>query len=400
MKALLCAAMVATLFLAGCGVVSDKGSSASPPADVAVVAGDGIITVTWTMQPDVEYWLFYGPTAFISTSNWTDPSVGGQVIRGATSPTVLSGLQNGVTYSITINGRTNGGPGGNGSPSLSAIPRPAGGTWIVETPITGSPDLHGVAATSVLVAAGSGGSLFSSADDVNWTSLANPAAPANLNAVVYGGAYVAAGANGVILYSPDTITWTQVAAGITSNEITALATNGAGAFVAVGKSGTVMFSADGQTWSAPIATPAGNVDFHSVILGNGLWTAVGDGGTIVTSPDAVTWTLGTSNTAQNLRGITRGSVEFVAVGDSGTVVISADGVSWISLPAITGTNLNAVTAGQQFVAVGDSGVIFTSIDGTTWLSQSSGTSSNLYSVAARGSGYSVVGAAGTNLIAN
>ena len=77
MKALLRAAMVATfLFLAGCGVIADKGSSASPPTDVAVVPGDGSITITWTMQPNVEYWLFYGPTAFISTSNWTDPSIG------------------------------------------------------------------------------------------------------------------------------------------------------------------------------------------------------------------------------------------------------------------------------------------------------------------------------------
>src|ERR1700712_4347941 len=98
MRALLSAAMVATFLLFGCGVIGDKGNSASPPTDVAVVPGDGNITVTWTMQPGVEYWLFYGPTSFISTTNWTDPSVGGQAIRGAVSPTVLPGLTNGAIY--------------------------------------------------------------------------------------------------------------------------------------------------------------------------------------------------------------------------------------------------------------------------------------------------------------
>ena len=136
-----------------------------------------------------------------------------------------------------------------------------------------------------------------------------------------------------------------------------------------------------------------------MLSGDSQWVAVGDGGRVLTSPDGTTWSLGTSNTPQNLQGITRGSTVFVAVGDSGTVITSVDGVSWTA-QSISGTNLNAVTAGAQFVAVGDNGVIFTSVDGTTWLPQSSGTSSNLYAVTRRGSGYSAVGAAGTNLIAN
>jgi hypothetical protein len=402
MKGLISAALVAIFLLLGCSAIGDRGNSASPPTDVALVPGDGSVTVTWTMQPGVEYWLFYGPTGFISTSNWTDPSVGGQVIRGATSPTVLSGLPNGVTYSVTINGRTDGGPGGDGSPSLSAIPRLAGGTWAVEPPVAGAPDLHGVLYTSVLVAAGSGGGLYSSVGAANWTALSNPAVPANanLNAVVYGGSYLAVGASGIILNSPDAITWTQEAVGNTSNELMAIATNGGGAYVAVGRSGTVLFSIDGLNWSAPIATPAGSVDLHGVIVGNGMWVVVGAGGTVLTSPDGLTWTLGNSNTVQNLNGIARGSIEFVAVGDGGAIVTSPDGLSWTALSPISVAKLNAVTAGAQFVAVGDAGGIFTSADdGATWQSRTSGTSSNLYAISRWGSGYAVVGAAGTNLLA-
>ena len=400
MKALLGAVVVATIFLFGCSAIGDKGNSASPPTDVALVPGDGNITVTWTMQPGVDYWLFYGPTSSISTSNWTDSNVGGQVIQGAVSPTVLSGLTNGVIYSVTINGRTDGGPGGNGSPSLSAIPRPAGGVWTVETPIPGAGDLHSIIYTGILLAAGSGGGLFKTADALNWSALTNPAAPANLNAVIYGGSYLAVGAGGVILYSADVDTWTQVAVGNTANELMAIATNGAGAYVAVGRGGTVMFSADAQTWSAPVATPAGSTDLHGVIYANGMWVAVGDGGTVLTSPDGSTWSPGNSNTAQNLKGITHATVAFVAVGDSGTIVTSADGVTWTTRAPVSGSNLNAVTAGAQFVAVGDAGVILTSADGATWQVQTSGTSSNLFGVAARGSGYSAVGAAGANLIAH
>jgi photosystem II stability/assembly factor-like uncharacterized protein len=403
MKALFGAVMVAVICLSGCGVISGKGSPAAPPTDVAVVPGDTSITVTWTMQPDVEYWLFFGPTAFISTSNYDNPSIGGHVIRGATSPTVVPNLVNGVTYSVTINGRTDGGPGGNGSPSISAIPRPAGAGWIAEQPIaSGTVDLHSVIFTGIVVTAGSGGALFSSSDELNWSPLNNPAVPANsnLNALVNGGALIiAAGANGVILTTTDASIWTQVAMGITSNELTALATNGAGAYVAVGRSGTVMFSANGQNWSAPIPTPAGSTDLRSVIFGNGKWIAVGDSGMLLTSSDGNTWSLGNSNTSQNLKGMTHSPTEFVAVGDAGSVITSVDGSTWTAIPAITGTNLNSVTVGELFVAVGDGGVIFTSPDGTNWQSRASGTTSNIYSVTIRGSSYSAVGAAGANLVA-
>ena len=105
-------------FLAGC---MKAGSSADSPPDFQVMAGDGAVTASWTMEPGVEYWLFYGETETISSTNWTE--VGGAVVMNIQSPYRVAGLTNGATYSFAINGRKDGGPGGASSPSLSAVPR-------------------------------------------------------------------------------------------------------------------------------------------------------------------------------------------------------------------------------------------------------------------------------------
>ena len=55
--------------------------------------------------------------------------------------------------------------------------------------------------------------------------------------------------------------------------------------------------------------------------------------------------------------------------------------------------------GTQFVAVGAGGNIYTSTDGTTWASQPSATSSDLTAIVHAPYSYTVVGAAGTNLLA-
>src|SRR3990172_942003 len=119
---MLVAAILAGLLVTGCG---SSGHSADPPAGVVAVAGDGIITVTWPMTSGVEYWLFYANAPSISTSNWTAIRDSRSILN-AVSPYVLTGLTNGSVYSFTVNGRTNDGPGGEGSPSVSAISRLAG----------------------------------------------------------------------------------------------------------------------------------------------------------------------------------------------------------------------------------------------------------------------------------
>ena len=397
-------AILASLLVAGCG---SSGSSASPPTNVVAVPGDGIITLTWTMDSNVEYWLFYANSASISTTNWT--SIPGSIsIMGATSPYVATGLVNGAIYSFAMNGRTNGGPGGPSSLSVSATPRLAGTAsaslpvpWVAGTAL-GANDLRGLAYGAVFAGVGASGAAYYSADGTTWTA-SNSGVAINLNAAIYRGAYLAAGDGGTMLYSADAITWSPQKTG-TTNNLYALSTN-SGLFVAVGAKGTIVYSADGVTWTAA-ANSATTNDLYAVsAYGNSLWIAVGANGTMVSSVDGSTWTAVTSNTALDLKGIAYGTstataaVIFVAVGANGTLITSPDAATWTAQPAIGPNTLSAVTRGTQFIAVGAKGSIFTSTDGTTWASQPSTTNSNLNAIVHAPYSYSVLGAAGVNLLA-
>ena len=398
------AVILAGLLVAGCG---SSGDSADPPASVVAVAGDGIISVSWPMASGVDYWLFYANANSISTSNWTTIP-GSQSVIGAASPYVATGLTNGAVYSFTLNGRTNGGAGGEGTPSVSAIPRLAGtATASLPAPWTagavlGANDLRGVTWGTVFVAAGATGAMYSSTDGTKWTAL-NSGVATNLNAAVYRGVYLAAGDGGAMLYSTDAITWTPRTTG-TANNLYAIARN-SGLFVAVGAKGTIVTSGDGITWAAAANSATANDLYAVTAYGDSLWIAVGANGTLVTSTDGSTWKSVTSNTALDLKGITSGTsaatgaLIFVAVGATGTLVTSPDAATWTAQPAIGTTTLSAVTYGTQFIAVGANGSIFTSTDGTTWAGQPSTTNSDLNAIVHAPYSYSVVGAAGVNLLA-
>jgi len=402
---MLVAAILAGLLVAGCG---SSGSSADAPASVVLVPGDGRITVTWPMASGVDYWLFYANSASISTSNWTTIP-GSQSVLGATSPYVVTGLTNGAVYSFTLNGRTNGGPGGDATPSVSAIPRLAGtATPSLPAPWTagvalGANDLRGVTWGTLFVAVGANGATYSSIDGTTWAALSFGVAT-NLNAAVYrGGVYLAAGDGGTMLYSTDAITWTPRTTG-TANNLNAIATN-SGLFVAVGAKGTIVYSGDGVTWTGAANSATANDLYAVTAYGNSFWIAVGANGTLVTSTDGSTWKSVTSNTALDLKGVTSGvstatsAALFVAVGANGTLITSPDAATWTAQTALGPNTLSAVTYGTQFIAVGANGSIFTSTDGTTWAGQPSTTSSNLNAIVHAPYSYSVVGAAGVNLLA-
>ncbi len=115
-------ALFLAAFLASCG---GSGSSAPPPTGgITATAGDGQVTITWTADAGVDYWLMYAATA--SAINMKSPP-GNHVwiTRNVTSPLVISGLTNGVTYSFAMDGRISGGPGGSQTPSVSATPAAA-----------------------------------------------------------------------------------------------------------------------------------------------------------------------------------------------------------------------------------------------------------------------------------
>ena len=405
-------AILASLLIAGCG--SSGNSSDAPAGGLTLVPGDGIITVSWAMVPGVDYWLFYAPSASISTSNWTSIP-GSKSAINVGSPFVAEGLGNGTTYSFTLNARTSGGPGGTSTPSASAVPRLAGAAtasspvpWVAGTAL-GASELRGLMLGTSFVAVGAGGLMYSSPEGLTWTAIASPV-KTNLNAAAYAGQYNAVGDGGVIVRSADAITWAAAASSgtVTTNNLYGIG-GGVGKIVAVGATGTIISTLDGTTWTVPASSGIATTnDLYAVRShGNNLWIAVGAKGTILTSADAITWTPVVSNTALDLKSITYGINTatgigiFVAVGASGALVTSPDAVTWTAQTAIGAgaSALSAVTYGTQFVAVGAGGKIFTSTDAITWTSQPSASASNLNAIAHATYRYSVIGAAGTNLLA-
>jgi hypothetical protein len=389
-------ALGVVLVLAGC----ETGSSASPPDAVNVVAGDGSVTLTWVMEPDVVYWVFSAAADGVTPENCSSlPEC--KTIMAAVSPQVVSGLTNGTTYSFTINGRIDGGPGGTGSTPVSAVPRLAGASWNAGASL-GSVDLHGVTYGDSFLAVGSGGSMFSSSDGISWAAL-NSGIATDLNAAIYGNAgYIAAGAGGVMLRSTDElVSWTQLVS-CTTNDLYAMSYNGS-QFLAVGANGTIITSDGGEIWTCRYSNTSSHL--YGVAYGNGVYVAVGVGGTIQTSIDGINWQAALSQTTLDLKGVAYGVDVFVATGTAGALLTSTDGLTWMpQTPIASSPTLNAVIYGDefygtQFVAVGNNGAIFTSTDGIAWASPASNNTNNLYAVTYGNYGYSSVGAAGSSLTA-
>ena len=404
--ALLMAFIAVTVMLNGCG---GKSSSADAAPDFTAVAGDGFVTLTWTAQPGVDYWLFYAKGTTVTTSNWL--SLGGTAIINASSPYTINGLNNGTVYSFTMNARKNGGPGGAGAPTKVATPRFAGITWTAGTPL-GTGKLNGVSAASTTnVAVGTGGAIFASISGAAPAARVNPSAPADLNATAFGGAgFLAVGNAGTTISSTDGATWVTRSSS-TVADLYAIASPGTGAFVTVGAGGSTNYSADGTTWIA--TTSATTKNLYGAVYGSGRYVAVGAQGTVITSTDGTTWQAVAVNTTNDLRSVALGVINtttgtgtaavvmtsnlFVAVGAAGTLLTSSDGLTWTLRAPISANNMAGIAFGGQYVAVGNAGSIYTSADGITWQVRTSGTANDLAAIARTSSGYAAVGAAGTNL---
>ncbi|MDD5177208.1 MAG: hypothetical protein PHQ05_12385 [Sterolibacterium sp.] len=401
------AVLLAVLLLAGCLSDYKLGSAADPPRDIKVQPGNSSATVTWTGTPGVRYWLFSAQANDVTPDNW-NTLTGGRALINVSSPILVTGLTNGLTYSFTVNGRIDNGQGGAGASSISAVPRPAGATWTRGTQLAN--DLRGGTFGTLFVAVGAHGALYSSPDfnawtPMTWTTRTNPLPTLpDLNAAVYNNAkYLTVGAGGVMLSSSDAMTWTAINSG-TTNNLYGLATNpSSGWFVAVGEKGTIIVSGNGTTWTT--VNSGTTNDLFGVTYGNGAYVAVGANGTMLSSVDGTSWVTLVSNTSRKLNSIAYGVnattalFQYVAVGDAGTMLSSANGSTWVVQTPLIPNNLNAVTFNGQFVAIGDSGALLTSVDGSSgsWQAQASGTTNNLTAIFHNLYGLSAVGMAGTNL---
>jgi hypothetical protein len=406
------AALLVALAVSACG---GSGGPATPPqGGITVTEGDGQATISWTAAPDVKYWIFYAPTTSIDTRNWIN-TASAQAILNTTTPYVITGLTNGTTYSFTLNGRTGDGAGGEGTPSVTIVPRLAGATWANVNGNFGGNTIrsigYGVGGTDsnsqplyYYLAVGDNGSSWRSSDGITWTAFTAPTT-GQLNGVVYGlSKFITIGAGGFIAYTTDlssTGTWTQASSNTTSS-LNALASNGA-IVIAVGDNGTILRSDNGASWSQASSTTSQHL-YGISYSGSGVWSAVGAQGTLLTSSDSgVTWKAATANTSNDLRsavaqtsvvttnGSTSISYSVVAVGDKGTVLRSTDGGStWATQTSGTTANLLAVsqssnqttgsTTNNQWVATGSGGTVIRSTDGMTWTSSTSTTPSNLYAL--------------------
>lgn len=417
LRAMVLPVLLTTGLLTSCG---GSGSPAPAPSGLAVQVAESTATISWNVADGVEYWLFYAPTS-VAPADTSDMSVwirtaAARTVVHVNSPYVLSGLPNGSSYSFTVNGRVNGGPGGPGATPVTATPKLAGSNWSVgSNSAAGGQDLRAITRGTVFVAGGAGGAIASSADGITWSTL-SAATSNNLNAAWFYTTYKLVGDNGTVVTSTDAITWTPRTSA-TTQHLYGIAANGTNLNVAVGANGTVITSADGATWAAQASGTTR--DLYAVTYSSfngGLWVAVGAGGTIVKSTDAVTWTAVASNTTADLRGVANGigstvtaatattttttfALAFTAVGAAGTVVSSADGTTWVAQSVAGGSNLNAVSFGGQFVAVGNAGSIFTSTNGTTWAAVAPApTTQNLLAIARGTLTYAAVGAGGVNLL--
>ena len=406
------AAWLTVLLLVACG---GGGSAAPAPTGfTAVATAESTVTLTWNMVPGVEYWVFYGPDSIApkttgSMGSWIGLAGGGSKTQIFASTYTVTGLANGTKYWFSVNGRTDGGPGGPGADRKSATPMFAGWTWTAGPATVNnsvSNDLLSAMFGTSYVAAGANGAMFSSPDGTTWSAI-NYATSTKWNGASFFGSYLLVGDAGAILTSPDTVTWTPRTSG-TAENLYAIASNSANRYVAVGANDTIITSTDAVNWS-PVTSmsPATTQSFYGVTYSsynNGTWVAVGAAGTMYESADGLSWHSVTSSTLNDLRGITYGASTFVAVGSSGTVLSSGDGLTWTAqtlpvTPPVT-IDLKAVLYSTQFVAVGTGGNAFYSTDGITWTaSAATGTSADLNALARGGLVDLAVGASGTNLLA-
>ena len=406
-------AMVTPL-LGGC---FDNGSSAPPPSNFTATAGDGRVKVEWTPDSGVDYWLFTATDPSLTAFNWTAlPNA--QAYISVATPLYLCGLIDGTTSYFAINGRNNGGPGGQSSPTISAAPYNASAkSWTPNSSLI--QDIYGVgytglttcgnnpaiSAAGTFAAVGAGGAIFTSPDAISWTGQSSPVAT-NLNAVAGyatnqnnavtpGLRWVAVGDSGKAVYSTDGINWTAATSTQTTQNLRSIIQFG-NSFFAVGDVGTIISSGDGNTWSL---ASSGTTNRLNGVAHAGMYVAVGNSGTIVANGGSG-WVLQTSNTTSDLHQVAAiatvyGSI-YVAVGDGGTVVITDSYLhngTWTALtPAqFGGHNLIGVTveprgvetttayttappvdpwlgfiSSAQFVAIDDIGNTYTSVNGHDW----------------------------------
>lgn len=243
------------------------------------------------------------------------------------------------------------------------------------------------------VTVGTGGTILSSHDGVNWES--STISTDYFNGVTFAdNKYVVVGSNGVIFTSSNALNWISQSSG-TSEELFEV-TYGNNLFVSVGCHGTIITSPTAVNWD--LQTGINLCDIYGVTYGNGLYVATGQSGYIQTSPNAIAWTEQISSTSEELTAVNYGGGKYIAVGTNGTILYSGNGSDWTSANSGISAQIGAVTyADNQYVAVTREGGVLTSPDGISWSQQTTNNLNPLYGITYANGKFVAVGTMGTIL---
>jgi len=324
-----------------------------------------------------------------------------------TSPVLITGLNNGTEYSITLRAIGAEGPGAASMP-VSAIPEACleGKFWNARSVQSNSEWVSVTYGNGKFVAVADIGSVrsMSSIDGEEW-SLNEVPEPNSWNSVTYGnGKFVAVASSGTnrVMSSTDGINWTAHPAA-EANAWTSV-TYSNGRFVAVASSGDnrVMSSTDGTNWTANLAAEANA--WRSVSYGNGRFVAVASTGVnrVMSSTDGINWTAHPAAENNFWFSITYGNGRFVAVAQgSPRVMSSPDGINWTAHQVAEANNWTSVTFGNgRFVAVAQNGTnrVMSSADGSNWVSHKAAESNPWYSVTFGNNKFVAVAWSGANKV--
>lgn len=298
-------------------------------------------------------------------------------LQGQSAATLLSSLAAGGYTSSTGMAMAAGRHLNTFALELQVSPGAAGQSWSARSN-TISQALRDIATNNAgrWNAVGDQGVAATTTDGVNWTPLIL-GTPVNMKGIDCDGAvWIAVGDSGTILRSTDGRNFTPIAAPITTANLRAVKTDGAGSWLIVGSAGTagcIFRSTDGGLTWANISVNLMSSNLCAA-FGNGQWVVGGTGGQLMTSPDMTAWTKHTFGVATSVTGIAFGDAQWLALAGNNVRRSIDNGVTWALATAalIPAGTLNAIDyADGRWIVAGDSGGLRLSDDtGLTWLTPS------------------------------
>lgn len=304
----------------------------------------------------------------------------------------------------------------------------SGSTWTTQFDIAGvfNSPVNYCAASGNLLAVGSDAGqiirIISMTDTSNaWSQIGSRVFPNKgtqdtvLQAIAFDGKFILAGTNYGLFLTPDSgVTWMQSDSGLTSTNVTALASLGSNVFAGTQGGGVFRSTDNGSSWkpdnsgltSASVKTlMVSGTDLYAGTNGGGVflttdggtsWSAVGSG---ISNPfvdcltaDGSTLLAGTDGGVYSYDGtwtpLNKGMIATVitssvihdnmlfAASDGGGVLASTDeGASWIRRSSgMTNMHVQAICASNSALFAGTSGggVFVSTDDGTTWAAKNAG----------------------------